>query len=62
MESTFFVTEDYEHLFVIYQKLDTKLQTLKNYVQQILTVCTVTDIEAEIEDSQQAIEKVTACK
>ena len=62
LESTFLLTEDYERLFVIYQQLDTKLQTLNDYDQQILTVCNVTDIEAEIEDSQRAIEKVMACK
>ena len=47
---------------MIYQQLDTKLQTLNDYDQQILTVCNVTDIEAEIDDSQRAIEKVMACK
>ena len=52
------LTEDYERLFVIYQQLDTKLKTLNDYDQQILTVCNVTDIE----DSQRAIEKVMACK
>ena len=62
LESTFLLTEDYERLFVIYQQLDTKLKTLNDYDQQILTVCNVTDIEAEIEDSQRAIEKVMACK
>ena len=62
LESTFLLTEDYERLFVIYQQLDTKLQTLNDYGQQILTVCNVTDMEAEIEDSQRAIEKVMACK
>ena len=62
MESTFLLTEDYECLFVIYQQLDTKLQTLNDYNRQILTVCNVTDIKAEIEDSQRAIEKVMACK
>ena len=62
LESIFLLPEDYEYLFVIYQQLDTKLQTLNDYDQQILTVCNVTDIEAEIEDSQRAIEKVMACK
>ena len=59
LESTFLLTEDYERLFVIYQQLDTKLQTLNDYDQ---TLCNVTDIEAEIEDSQRAIENVMACK
>ena len=47
---------------MIYQQLDTKLQTLNDYDQQILIVCNVTDIEAEIDDSQRAIEKVMACE
>ena len=38
------------------------MQTLNDYDQQILTVCNVTDIEAEIDDFQRAIEKVMACK
>ena len=62
LESIFLLTEDYEYVFVIYQQLDTKLQTLNDYEQQILNVCNVTDIEAEIHDSQRAIEKVMACK
>ena len=47
---------------MIYQQLDTKLQTINDYDQQILTVCNVKDIEAEIDYSQRAIEKVMACK
>ena len=63
LESIFLLTEDYEYVFVIYQQLDTKLQTLNDYDQQILNVCNVmTDIKAEIDDSQRATEKVVACK
>ena len=36
LESTFLLTEDYGRLFVIYQQLDTKLQTLNDYDQQKL--------------------------
>ena len=62
LESIFLLTEDYEGLFRIYQQLDTKLQTLNDHDRQILTVCNRTDIEAEMEDSQRAIEKVMECK
>ena len=43
-------------------QVDTKWETLNDYDQQILTVSNVTDIQAKIEDSQQAIEKAMACK
>ena len=56
------VSEDYERLFVIYQQLDTKLQTLNDYDQKVLNVCDVVDIENEIEESQQAVEKVMGCE
>ena len=38
LESRFLFIEDYERLFVIYQQLDTKLQTLNDYDQQLLCV------------------------
>ena len=63
LESTFLLTEDYERLFICDLSLvDTKWETLNDYDQQILTVSNVTDIQAKIEDSQQAIEKAMACK
>ena len=62
LENTLLLSEDYERLFVIYQQLNTKLQTLNDYDQKILTVCDVRDIENEIEESQEAVERVMRCK
>lgn len=47
---------------MIYQQLDTKLETLDDKDQKALNVCDVVDIENEIEESQQAVEKVMGCK
>ena len=62
LESTFLLTGDYERFFVIYHNWTQKWQTLNDHEQQILTVCIVTGIDAKIEHSQRAIEKVMACK
>lgn len=55
-------SNDYERLFVINQQLETKLSTLNEYDQKILTVCEVANIENEIEESQRAVEKIMESK
>ena len=55
-------SDDDESLFVINQKLETKLSTLNEYDQKILTVCDVANIENEIEESQRAVEKIMESK
>ena len=55
-------SDDDESLFVINQKLETKLSTLNEYDQKILTVCNVANIENEIEESQGAVEKIMESK
>ena len=55
-------SDDYERLFVINQQLETKLSTLNEYDQKILTVCEVANIENEIEESQRAVEKIMESK
>ena len=61
-ENEFISSDHYERLFVIHQQLSTKLETLNDYDQRILTVCDVINIENEIEESQQTVEKVMECK
>jgi len=53
-------SDDYERLFVINQQLETKLSTLNEYDQKILTVCDVANIENEIEE--RAVEKIMESK
>ena len=57
-ENEFITSDHYERLFVIHQQLSTKLETLNDYDQRILTVCDEINIENEIEESQQTVEKV----
>ena len=52
-------SDDYERLN---QQLETKLSTLNEYDQKILTVCDVANIENEIEESQRAVEKIMESK
>ena len=47
---------------MINQQLETKLSTLNEYDQKILTVCEVANIENEIEESQRAVEKIMESK
>lgn len=61
-ENESLTSDNYERLFVIYQQLETKLLTLNDYDQRILAVCEVANIENEIEESQQAIQRVMECK
>ena len=61
-ENEFITSDHYERLFVIHQQLSTKLETLNDYDQRILTVCDVINIENEIEESQQTMEQVMECK
>ena len=61
-ENELISNDHYGRLFVIHQQLSTKLETLNDYDQRILTVCDVINIENEIEESQQTVEKVMECK
>ena len=61
-DNEFMTSDHYERLFVIHQQLSTKLETLNDYDQRILTVCDVINIENEIEESQQTVEEVMECK
>ena len=61
-ENKFITSNHYERLFVFHQQLSTKLETLNDYDQMILTVCDVINIKNEIEESQQTVEKVMECK
>jgi len=48
---------------VINQQLETKLSTLNEYDQKILTVCDVANIEKKkIEESQRTVEKIMESK
>ena len=58
-EKVSLTSDDYERLN---QQLETKLSTLNEYDQKILTVCDVANIENEIEESQRAVEKIMESK
>lgn len=57
-KNEFVKSDHYERFFVIYQQLDTKLETLNDYDQRFSAVRNVSNIEREIEESQQAVKKV----
>ena len=59
---TFSSNEQVQQLEVISRLLETKLKTLADMDQEVLSLCNVDEIPQEIEESEKYVEKVIACQ